>query len=110
MSEILICFLDIIKTSLYIEDEKIVRYININLYNFLFYAKEKKQNKNKNKFYYIINKIIKNINTYINKKRYIYENFYLQNIYRNLMKIKKCINNDLYLYNFINDYTKLIHI
>lgn len=106
MSKILASLLKIIKTFENINDEKINNYIIFNLYKLYTYS-YKDSYKDRNKFYYFLNKIIKNINIYINKKRYIYPSIYLQCIYRNLMTIKICINNDNYLQNFINDYKKI---
>lgn len=103
MSEILTSLLKIIKVFENINDKRINNYITFNLYRLLYYNTYE----NKNKFYYILNKIIKNVNIYINKKRYIYPNIYLHFIYRNLMTIKICINNDKHLKSFMNDYKNI---
>lgn len=101
MSEILTSLLKIIEVFDNINDKRINNYIIFNLYRLLYY------NTNRNKFHHILNKIIKNVNIYINKKRYIYPSIYLHFVYRSLMTIKICINNNNYLKKFMNDYKKI---
>lgn len=105
MNKILECFIKIFNVFYKLENKKMLNHINIVFHILNYEILEDQDKKNRKDIHHILNNFVNNINIYINKKRHECEKNY-QLIYRNLIIIKKCINNKFYLKRFINNYKK----